>query len=310
MRLSKGIVKDPFSAFLLLRDTYKNWLGITACYFARRRLGRVILRNGLVIPMNRKPSSLRASLEHYHRWYDPSIYNLIGLARLLRKGWEVKGVEQDYVLLSPEPSTTLKCRLNQGTDISLLGEIFIREVYGTDFEGKIIVDVGAYNGDSSIYFSRRGAALVIGLEPDPRNYKLADENMQLNRLTEKVTLLNLALSVETGRSKMELNLDTPNINQLDDPSSSSEASIDVSTISLDDIMKRYRLSRIDVLKMNCEGCEYGIIRNLSDQTLDSIDEILLEFHDGPKDLPGILSKHGFRTQIRGGTFGYIIARRT
>jgi len=304
------MVRDPFRALQLLRHTYKNWMGITVCYFARRRLGSVILKNGLAIPLDRKPSSLRASLRHYHRWYDPSIYNLIGLARLLRAGWEIKEVQPDYLLLSPDPSTVIKCRLNQGTDISLLGEIFIRGVYGTDFQGKTVVDVGAYTGDSAVYFSKRGARLVVGLEPDPRNYQMASENVQMNNLTDRVKLVNLALSVETGESNIALNLDTPNITQLDGSGAKSVNAIEVSTVTVADLMSRYGLSRIDVLKMNCEGCEYGIIRNMPVNTLQSIGEILLEFHEGPKDLPEILSRNGFDISIRGGTFGYIIARKT
>jgi FkbM family methyltransferase len=309
MRLSRGMVRDPFRALQLLKNTYKNWLGITACYFARRPLGKAVLKNGLSIPLDRKPSSLRASLRHYHRWYDPSIYNLIGLARLLREGWEIKTVEPDYLVLSPDPSTLLKCRLNQGTDISLLGEIFVRGVYGSDFKGKTVVDVGAYTGDSAIFFSKRGARLVLALEPDPRNYQLAAENVKMNDLNDRVKLVNLALSVETGESKMEINLDTPNITQLESSDLKSVNTIAVSTVTVEELMSRYGLSSIDVLKMNCEGCEYGIMRNMPVGTLRSIAEILLEFHEGPKDLPEILTKNGFNIRVRGGTFGYIIAKR-
>lgn len=309
MRLSKGMVRDPFRALQLLRHTYKNWLGIAACYFARRPLGAAVLKNGLSIPLDRKPSSLRASLRHYHRWYDPSIYNLIGLARLLGEGWEIKSVEPDYLLLSPDSSTMIKCRLNQGTDISLLGEIFIRGVYGSDFTGKTVVDVGAYTGDSAVYFSKRGARLVVALEPDPKNYELALENVKMNGLTDRVKLVNLALSVETGESKIAVNLETPNITQLENSGLNSANTIEISTVTVDELMNRFGLSNIDVLKMNCEGCEYGIIRNMPVTTLQSIGEILLEFHEGPKDLPEILSRNGFDIQIRGGTFGYLTAKR-
>ena len=309
MRLTKGMVRDPFRALLLLRKTYRNWFGITACYFARRPLYNVLLKNGLTIQLDRRPTSLLSSLQHYHRWYDPSIYNLIGLARLLEHGWEIKRIEPNHILLSQEPSTLLKCRLNQGTDISLVGEIFIRKVYGTDFQGKTVVDVGAYTGDSAIYFTNRGAKLVIGLEPDPRNYQLATENVQLNQLADRVKLLNVALSNDTGNSKIGLNWDTPNITQLSDTVSKSGNIIDVPTITVDEIINRFQLPGIDVLKMNCEGCEYGIIRSLSDQTLESIGEIHLEFHEGPKEIPRILSTHNFTVQIRGGTFGYITATR-
>ena len=303
--LSAKTFGDPLSALLLLKRTYKNWFEIIADYSARKPLTQALLRDGRSIPLDRRPSSLLSSLRHYHRWYDPSIYNLIGLARLLGKGWKIKEVNPEYLFLSHETSTVIKCRLNQGTDISLIGEIFIREVYGSDFQDKTIVDVGAYTGDSAIYFAKKGARLVIGLEPDPRNYQLATENIGLNSLEEKVKLVNLAISVAGESSRLGLNTETPNITQFTD----SDDSVHVATITVEGVMQQFGLNRIDVLKMNCEGCEYGVIRNMSPETLASIREILLEFHTGPRDLPSILSKQGFNVSIRGGTLGYITAKR-
>ncbi len=303
--LSTRTFKDPVTAFLLLKHTYKNWVEIIADYSTRKPLHQAVLRDGHLIPLERRPSSLVSSLRHYHRWYDPSIYNLIGLARLLKNGWRIQQVKSDYLLLSHEPSTLVKCRLNQGTDVSLLGEIYIREVYGTDFQNKVVVDVGAYTADSAVYFAGKGARLVIALEPDPRNFQLARENIELNKMSERIKLVNLALSAEAGSSRLGLNEETPNITKFDD----SDDSVDVDTVSVEDIMRKFGLDRIDVLKMNCEGCEYGIIRNLSPETLANIGAILLEFHSGPKDLPQILSDQGFKISTRGGSLGYLTAKK-
>lgn len=303
--VSTKTFRDPLTALFLIKRTYRNWFEIIRDYSTRKPLTNAVLRDGYSIPLHRKPSSLVSSLRHYHRWYDPSIYNLIGLARLLGNGWTIRDVEPDYLFLSHEPSTVLKCRLNQGTDISLLGEIFIREVYGVEFQDKVVVDVGAYTGDSAVYFARKGARMVIGLEPDPRNYGLATENVNLNGLKDKVKLVNLALSVDDGGSRLNLNAETPNITKFED----TEDSVMVETTTIEGLMKQFGLQRIDVLKMNCEGCEYAIIRNMAPETFNSIGEILLEFHAGPRDLPGILSRKGFKVSIRGGTLGYITAKR-
>jgi FkbM family methyltransferase len=203
----------------------------------------------------------------------------------------------------------LKCRLNQGTDISLVSEIFVRQVYGSDFYQKVVLDVGAYNGDSAIYFAKKGARLVIGLEPDPRSLELAKENIKLNNLQDRVKLLNVALSTRTGESKLGLNAETPNISQIAETTSMPDGGLEVETVTVEEIMKRFKLQKIDFLKMNCEGCEYGIIRTLPANALDSINEIILEFHNGPLDIPKILSKHGFTITMIGRSFGYITAKR-
>jgi len=309
MSLNARTLRDQLNAFLLLQRTYKNWIEIARDFIIRKPLGKVILKTGNSIPLTRKPSSLSQALRHYHRWYDPSIYNLIGLAKLLSRGWNMKHVDTDYLLLSPEPGTILKCRLNQGTDISLVAEIFVRQVYGSDFNQKVVVDVGAYNGDSAVFFARRGARLVIGLEPDPRSLELARENIKLNNLEDKVKLLNVALSTRTGESKLGVNAETPNISQIAEAYSIPDETLEIETVTVEEIMKRFNLQKIDFLKMNCEGCEYGIIRTLPASALESISEIILEFHSGPLDIPKILSKHGFTIHMIGHSFGYITAKR-
>src|SRR5215831_9517303 len=110
--LTTKTFRDPLSAFLLLKRTYKNWFEIITDYSTRKPLQQALLRDGQTIPLNRKPSSLLSSLRYYHRWYAPSIYNLIALATLLGHGWKIQEVEADHLLLSHEPSTLVKCRLN------------------------------------------------------------------------------------------------------------------------------------------------------------------------------------------------------
>jgi FkbM family methyltransferase len=309
MSLNARTLRDQLNAFLLLQRTYKNWIEIARDYITRKPLNKIVLKTGNSIQLARKPSSLSQSLRHYHRWYDPSIYNLIGLAKLLNRGWKIRHVDTEYLLLSPEPGTVLKCRLNQGTDISLVAEIFVRQVYGSDFHQKVVVDVGAYNGDSAVYFAKKGARLVIGLEPDPRSLELAKENIKLNNLQDRVKLLNVALSTRTGESKLGLNAETPNISHIAETTSMPDGGLEVETVTVEEIMRRFNLQNIDFLKMNCEGCEYGIIRTLPANALDSINEIILEFHNGPLDIPKILSKHGFTITMIGHSFGYITAKR-
>jgi len=45
--------------------------------------------------------------------------------------------------------------------------------------------------------------------------------------------------------------------------------------------------------MDCEGCEYEVLRSGSSDLLARFRRIVLEYHDGPRDLPGILGSAGF-----------------
>jgi FkbM family methyltransferase len=313
MKFSATLPSKQLRAIALLRTTYRNWFQIATRSLIRRSLDKIVLKDGTQINLAGNHASLSTALRHYHRWYDPSIYNIVGLAQLLKHDWKVEVIDHDHILLSNGFDIRIKCRLNKGTDISLLAEIFVRKVYGDDFKGKTILDVGAYNGDSAIHFARRGADFVIGLEPDPQNYELAIENLRLNKLEDQVKLFNLALSPTPGESLFSTNSTTPNISRLEQEGTENSGALSVATTSVKELIDYLRylgLGRIDLMKMNCEGCEYGIIANMPPEVLESIQEIILEFHEGPRDLPEILARQGFQTKIKGRTFGYIRAFRT
>ncbi|MDO8752056.1 MAG: FkbM family methyltransferase, partial [Candidatus Wolfebacteria bacterium] len=55
--------------------------------------------------------------------------------------------------------------------------------------------------------------------------------------------------------------------------------IRVETVSLDEIVQKNNIERIDFLKMDCEGAEYGILFNSSPKTIGMIQKISMEYHD-------------------------------
>lgn len=56
--------------------------------------------------------------------------------------------------------------------------VFKSSEYDVDVAGKIVVDVGAYVGDSVIYFATRDTEKVIAIEPRPEAYREMLENIQ------------------------------------------------------------------------------------------------------------------------------------
>ena len=78
----------------------------------------------------------------------------------------------------------------------------------------------------------------------------------------------------------------------------------VNRVTLEDIFETYGLERCDFLKMDCEGAEFDIFYNCSEETLSRIDQIAMEVHQGPEprhdmdSLEQFFNHHGFRTQRR------------
>lgn len=71
--------------------------------------------------------------------------------------------------------------------------------------------------------------------------------------------------------------------------------------------------RIDILKVDCEGGEYGILRALDDEVLEGVRLIILEYHPVPGEsaetLREILERHRFRFDWPGGNLAVVVAKR-
>ncbi|MEM3256177.1 MAG: FkbM family methyltransferase, partial [Thermoplasmatales archaeon] len=61
----------------------------------------------------------------------------------------------------------------------VLRETFITEIYSyLKVKDKIVIDIGAFIGDTAIYFAIKGARKVISLEPYPYIFNIARKNLQ------------------------------------------------------------------------------------------------------------------------------------
>ncbi|PMP97123.1 MAG: hypothetical protein C0167_01790 [Nitrososphaera sp.] len=107
----------------------------------------------------------------------------------------------------------IKVRLVEGFDLGHLHEIFIEHSYGHQFSGTVI-DVGASNADSSIFFALNGASRVIALEPDPESFALAMDNVTMNDLQDRITLVNAALAADDGYAELLRPAASPNASSL------------------------------------------------------------------------------------------------
>jgi len=86
----------------------------------------------------------------------------------------------------------------------------------------------------------------------------------------------------------------------------------VQTISIEDIIEKEGLPRVDFLKLDCEGAEHDILRNMSPVTAAKIRCIAMETHglEGGSfmDIPARLQELGFEVRMEHNG-GYVYARR-
>lgn len=247
--------------------------------------------------------------------------NLYGFLLLRRHGLRLAAqqpAEPDQLLWQLSEEGTFLTRLSVGMDLMTLYELFGRKDYGEDFTGKVVLDVGAYNGDSAVYFALQGAKRVIALEPYPPNYALAVDNLRRMGLTERVELLPMALGAESGRLRFHIAPDSPDANSLAPPDSPLqkfiryEGEVEVEVRTLPALLDELGLPEVDFLKLDCEGCEFAVIENLPVEVLRRVRLWHIEYHAAPAPLIQKLRTAGFavqRLRDRGGILGYLVAHR-
>ena len=284
-------------AWIVARQ-YKNWPSVIFHLALRRPMKVVKLRGGRTISS--------------HRPIDINCY--LYLSILLNAGWEVVEIDDKLILLRDRGGVEVKCRYTRGYDLGHLVEIFIDKCYGDHFAEQNVIDVGASNGDSALYFAMMGAKRVVGFEPYLESYSLALENIKKNGFSDVVSLSNTALAPARGNLELKISSKSPNVNSSSPTSyirslyTFDEGNV-VEAIVLDDVVRNFGSDQIDLLKMDCEGCEYGVLNSVSPNTLRRIKEIRIEFHDGSSTISQLLIENGFAVHCEGGLTGYIHAIR-
>ncbi len=75
----------------------------------------------------------------------------------------------------------------------------------------------------------------------------------------------------------------------------------VKTISLSDLLVKFKIKKISLLKMDIEGEENNLLPDWDDRIFKKIGAIIMEYHNEHKDdykkMEEILQQHGFGVQI-------------
>ena len=244
-----------------------------------------------------------------------NLSNMVHMSYLLDNNWKIIDGTDTYVKMNGPKDEILYCRTQVGLDLGHITEIFLNKEYGVDFRGKNVIDIGMSNGDSSIFFAKNGAKRVIGVEPDRRSFNIALTNINESKVNGIVLPLNKALSDQASIVELIVYNTHPNANSIDEKNmvnmDGSKFKESVETISLKEIIDMFNGEQIDFLKMDCEGCEYKVLRSLSGEYFSKILNLTMEYHHGLQDIPELLTRQGFYININecNKLMGYIKAHR-
>lgn len=167
----------------------------------------------------------------------------------------------------------LKLR-NSSSDIQTFNQIFIENEYDINFEvPQTIIDGGANIGLFAVLMaSRYPNVKIICIEPDAENFELLKENVALydNIFCENMGLWNKDTKLKAFD---KYNLGKWGIVVEEDMTGT------VAAISLDSLMKKYNVAKIDILKLDTETSEKQLFSDAYQNWLPNVKLLIIEFHD-------------------------------
>ncbi len=169
-------------------------------------------------------------------------------------------------------------------------EQFIEEQY--DYlkpKGKVVIDIGANVGDTALYFMANGARRVYALEPNPYFYEMARKNIRESAKSGNIVFENAGAGGKRAKVKA-----TAMLGEFTSLKGKYSNSKDVELLTLKDILRRFKIKKA-LLKIDCEGCEYGLITRSTADSLKKFDRIVIAHHFNYNDIERKLRNAGFST---------------
>lgn len=182
-----------------------------------------------------------------------------------------------YILTLDKIFYNLACNNSTATAYPLK-EIFTNKEYDSEFvnitEGDVVVDLGANVGLFALYSLTKKCKKCYSVEPHPETFKYLKINTS-DRFDNVITI-NKAISTIDN---MYMDLNSQNSTGLSIYNNPKEYSVKVDSIFLDQLIEEYNINMIDYLKIDIEGAEYDLLRNIDKKYLsNNVKKIALELH--------------------------------
>ena len=167
--------------------------------------------------------------------------------------------------------------------------------YSDTMTGKTVVDVGAECGDTPLYYASKGAK-VFAFEPILSNFNSMLRNISLNpTLSKKIVPINAAVGKD-GTLNFFQSPETPTIgssfvyNRYGDKAKTTE----VQGYSFERIIKEFNINTIDLLKLDCKGCDIYLNKEILKHVVEVKIEYMSQFTSKKlEELKQLLETSGF-----------------
>jgi FkbM family methyltransferase len=164
----------------------------------------------------------------------------------------------------------------------LFDQIFIWQEYAfeTDSETPLIIDCGSNIGLSIIFFKREyPRSRIIGFEPDAESFGFLKDNIERNNLSN-IEIHNSAVYDVAGMIDFYSDLDRKSFVGMSVTKRLTEKNLRLKVTKVPSVLlSEYFSQPVDLLKMDIEGAELKVIRELHDkQKLCFVKQMFIEYH--------------------------------
>ncbi len=242
--------------------------------------------------------------------------NFLNFLRLYEAGYAPVAIDAERSALTIEmaPGVRYTAHVADTADLVHLKELLLEREYGASFSGYRILDVGAYRGDTALFFCVYGAEKVIAAEPAPDNYALAQQNIQQSPYQDCIDLLPVGIADKSGTLSLRFDLRHPHVHSLDHLHGSPREgvpTISVEVWSFQQLVQYSGWPEIDLVKLDCEGAEYPVLLHTPSEVLRRVRRWAIEYHGSPTPLQDRLRELGYAVRLvrDRGAFGILHAER-
>jgi FkbM family methyltransferase len=151
-------------------------------------------------------------------------------------------------------------------------------------KGDVVIDAGACWGDTTLYFADRvgSQGRVLSAEFIPSNLEVLQKNIALNRpATDVIDIVEHPLWRTSGKRLWYVDWG-PGSRVTDDPARFN-ADGECTTLSIDDLARERRVSKVDFIKMDIEGAEYDALAGAQDVLQRFRPRLAISLYHRPSD---------------------------
>ena len=170
-------------------------------------------------------------------------------------------------------------------------------------DGWTVIDIGSGIGEFAIMTAKEHPnCQIYAYEPFPESYALLQDNLALNK-ADNVNAFQIAVGSTSGKMTLATTGEAvQHTTTGSDVSGNATSLIEVQGISFEELFEANNILCCDFLKLDCEGCEFELLLNASPTTLQKINHICMEYHNGfteysHTDLVTHLEENGFQVKV-------------